>query len=577
MVGTIGRIGQSMGRIGLSSPSMGGGVPAVISAMRASVQEAQAGNLETNPPMKAPPAWAADFGWLVGDVVANDSGKLYICTANPTLQTPTLTANASGTSATLTANWSGASGDYHATFSDGQARVVTMTNGATSMTWTGALTGTPNNRATIVGKSASSGGPTGLGTGIVGGGPITDGALTWYYYKPQTVFSDDPDAPTVTWQTTTPSGYSTRKLPITDAALFRYSGGQPYVSGTERLRFPSVATFPGPGNATSNSGGLPADYRSAKTPCIEFYTSEQVVPINGLDPQFANERYRIAINDQWLHEGAVMSRRLVNPSFMVLTFPTPPAAPNRIRIYPPSNVTFQGVMVNGTGVIAAPTATPIRMTVIGTSMTAGANTFSTIPNDDWPSITGRQLGNQVLITNAALGGTGFISNNSGTNQNMQSVDRIADVVNSAPDVLLIENHNDDSYTSAARKAAYIAWLGTIRTALPNCLIIMFGQDCERQPASTSFLAVEADLLDVFNTLGGSTPAAPNRNPLLHYKPIMNDPGGIWHTGTGFVTAQTGVGNNDYHTSNDGLHPVNLGIRYRAGKYYTGVLQVLGLA
>lgn len=48
----------------------------------------------------------------------------------------------SGTSATLTANWPEATGSYLVVFSTGQSKTVTFTNGATTMTWSGALSAT---------------------------------------------------------------------------------------------------------------------------------------------------------------------------------------------------------------------------------------------------------------------------------------------------------------------------------------------------------------------------------------------------------------------------------------------------
>jgi hypothetical protein len=48
------------------------------------------------------------------------------------------------TSATLTANWTKATGAWTVLFSDGTTKAVTFTNGATTATWTGAVTATAN-------------------------------------------------------------------------------------------------------------------------------------------------------------------------------------------------------------------------------------------------------------------------------------------------------------------------------------------------------------------------------------------------------------------------------------------------
>lgn len=49
------------------------------------------------------------------------------------------TIAAGATSATLTANWTGPTGVYFVTFSNGEFRSVTLTNGATTATWSGGL------------------------------------------------------------------------------------------------------------------------------------------------------------------------------------------------------------------------------------------------------------------------------------------------------------------------------------------------------------------------------------------------------------------------------------------------------
>lgn len=72
----------------------------------------------------------------------------------------TFTAAPTGTSATLAANWPGAGGSYLVVFSDWQSRSVTLTNAATTATWSSALVGTPTANATIDGYTATPGNPT---------------------------------------------------------------------------------------------------------------------------------------------------------------------------------------------------------------------------------------------------------------------------------------------------------------------------------------------------------------------------------------------------------------------------------
>lgn len=61
----------------------------------------------------------------------------------------TFTAPPAGTSATLSLTWTQPSGTYLTYFSDGEVRAATFTNGATTCTWTGALTGSPTITFTV--------------------------------------------------------------------------------------------------------------------------------------------------------------------------------------------------------------------------------------------------------------------------------------------------------------------------------------------------------------------------------------------------------------------------------------------
>jgi hypothetical protein len=72
----------------------------------------------------------------------------------------TFTAAPTSTSATLTTAWTGTTGSYYIVFSDWESRSVTLTNAATTATWSTALTGTSTVTATIDGYQATAGNPT---------------------------------------------------------------------------------------------------------------------------------------------------------------------------------------------------------------------------------------------------------------------------------------------------------------------------------------------------------------------------------------------------------------------------------
>lgn len=65
------------------------------------------------------------------------------------------TAPPSGTSATLSANWGHSSGSYLVQFSSNEDRFVTLTNGAATATWTGAIVGLATTAASGTGSTAT--------------------------------------------------------------------------------------------------------------------------------------------------------------------------------------------------------------------------------------------------------------------------------------------------------------------------------------------------------------------------------------------------------------------------------------
>lgn len=88
------------------------------------------------------------------------------------------TAAPTSTSATLASNWTGAGGSYLVVFSDWQSRSVTLTNAATTATWSGALVGSPTATATVDGYTASPGDPTVAFTSDLG--MVWSNGTAWY-------------------------------------------------------------------------------------------------------------------------------------------------------------------------------------------------------------------------------------------------------------------------------------------------------------------------------------------------------------------------------------------------------------
>jgi len=88
------------------------------------------------------------------------------------------TAAPTGTSATLAKTWTGTTGAVTVVFSDWQSRSVTLTNAATTATWSTALTGTPTANATIDGFTTPPGNPTFAFTSDLG--LVWSNGTAWY-------------------------------------------------------------------------------------------------------------------------------------------------------------------------------------------------------------------------------------------------------------------------------------------------------------------------------------------------------------------------------------------------------------
>lgn len=88
------------------------------------------------------------------------------------------TAGPTGTSATLASNWNSTTGSYLVVFSDWESRTVTLTNAATTATWSTSLAGTPTATATIDGFTTPPGNPTYAFTSDLG--YVWSNGTAWY-------------------------------------------------------------------------------------------------------------------------------------------------------------------------------------------------------------------------------------------------------------------------------------------------------------------------------------------------------------------------------------------------------------
>ena len=210
--------------------------------------------------------------------------------------------------------------------------------------------------------------------------------------------------------------------------------------------------------------------------------------------------------------------------------------------------------------VAEPAGFP-RVVVLGDSYTQGTGS-------DYPGSTGyvQQLAARmgwVDLVTAAVGGSGYLNGGQAGKTFQQRVQ--ADVIDLAPDVVLIVGgHNDttsssSNFTPAAFATAADLLYKTLRTALPNAVLIAvgpLGHQSEQGPYATmlaSMVTKGAGVLDaVIDT--------------------MTVP---WFFGTGNTVSPTGNGNDDfYFSSADIAHPVQAGHDYLARRLFAALVPVL---
>lgn len=102
------------------------------------------------------PAVTAEFAPIEGGTSLNGQIVVAVPTANPGIiagsaLTATAGISAAATSATLTGAWGNPNGVGQITFSDGEKRQVTFTNGSANITWTGGLTNSVTSALTFGG------------------------------------------------------------------------------------------------------------------------------------------------------------------------------------------------------------------------------------------------------------------------------------------------------------------------------------------------------------------------------------------------------------------------------------------
>ena len=397
------------------------------------------------------------------------------------------------------------------------------------------------------GTSAALGGP-----GETGAGQIADGTAAWVYAGVHPVAMASPLVPTIThFNGDSPAGLEKRYtiganvFPPNDVALtgsmVRVVGGAVRVEDSTIWRFPSLTTFNNQSgnieNGTASTPGL-----AGMLAGIEFRTDAPRVAFLWSFGQL----FRLFVDGVRVWPGVQRGGAGGGVQGPCIDYTAAGGRNDRLwRIEFKGNVQFLGICVDLGSSISYPHATDaIRFIALGDSHTGIANGFPIFPGDGWVDQLGKRMGWADCRPSGA-GGTGYTTG--GPSNLPKPMERLGDLIGHAPDVAgFAFGSNDGGAGPAATTAAALACFQAARAALPGVPLFVWGV-----PAS-----VNKSLAAAISTENAVFAAVTQANDnLLIPVPVSTD-ADPWFTGTGFVSAPTGSGNNDFYVSSDEVHGTN---------------------
>lgn len=271
-------------------------------------------------------------------------------------------------------------------------------------------------------------------------------------------------------------------------------------------------------------------------------------------------KYRVIVNGQYV-TFASTTLNFNGAGFISVDFTSVGGRASRDVILELYNCNFgQNASVLPTEGLYKPSGTVKRAYMQGDSFTAYGGT--SIPFNGFVNLLADYLGIRDMW-NGGIAGTGYTNNASGIQTT--AVQRVTDIIASAPDLIFSFNgHNDAGFSAPAiTQAAVKAWLTGIRASpvTAGTPIIMAGLwGNEASGSSTPTESAIAAAVTAFN------------DPLVFNILTEADPNGAWMTGTGSTAAPTGTGNCDVYIGADAVHPNDLGHAFLAGRLADSIMR-----
>jgi hypothetical protein len=296
----------------------------------------------------------------------------------------------------------------------------------------------------------------------------------------------------------------------------RWTGG-PLIAGFAGTQLDMVG---------AREGGAPGARTSAGARwCLHFQTNARNwIYIAANDNNTPNRQLRIEVNGRGLTEYSFRMNATAGSALLLDLSTFGPGAKD-IRIYGTFSLPEQlfNIYTEADAFIWKPEPrNGLKICFEGDSITQGGSSETTPASELIENVTARLLGIDSWYNNA-VGASGCLQTNSGTRTNYPQ--RLVDVVAENPDIFVIGGfHNDASFSSAERQAAFLAYFQLCRAAMPACTIFVTGtqtllNESTTATGSADLLTIERDSKIAFDQWGDANAAfIPLLTDLLPFPP-----------------------------------------------------------
>lgn len=359
---------------------------------------------------------------------------------------------------------------------------------------------------------------------------------------------------------------------VTNASVFDVSGGLP-ITGTYTDGTTQFARYGSASAAAADNIGLEPNAPFTTTPpyrsvCwrARFWTDAPVIELRTVGS--AKSSWRWIVGGQYLSRTPTAmggnSTRVCKLQFGDGTATY--RKPRLIEFEASGPAGFVGVNVDALSSVYAPVGERVDAAFVGDSYTAGtggtsANSAYSLPA--WSLDAARLLG-WSAPQQQAIGGTGYLATNSGTQLTFRQ--RIADLDQRSYDIVVIAGGYNDastSQTAAATTAEALLHWRAVRAKQPNAMIVVTGVWSAPGAAGSTGTAARTRGQAMEDEIAAQFAAW--ADPFAAYVPIWRS-AQPWLFGTGNTGALVADGNADTYINTDYTHPNDAGHEWLARRF-----------